>query len=362
MKAALFASLFALALARHGVVHLAHQQAHQHQHEAIPVGKRQLIPPKPHAQVDTISETHSKSILAYITPSPGASPVPVTKQSQIVGSYVPEFTLCVLPPVAFYPITHQPSSTRPSGTAPYQNYSISIPSGTGSCSTIFSPTITMVCTTTLTALAKRYTVTNCAQELTFSTEYDFVLVTPKSTSASAAASNLVSILPIGTGNPLAVGNGIVKRATGSDSSAVTTPGPSIEKLTTYFLAPWQQLTAGTVPQDVDLKVCRTFAFNDSTECIREYQVWSTSLVTSTATSVTTVNISTTIHGRSQLIVEKFTANITEILTTFSMSTTMDMEYQTEWTSTYKSALAKSTSTGPTVYETKTLIHPSSKAS
>lgn len=362
VKAMLLTSLSTFTLARHGVVHQAHQQANQHHHEAVPVGRRQLIPPMPHPPAQTFSATHSKSVLAYITPSPGASPVPVTKQSQLVGSYVAEFTLCVLPPVAFYPVTRQPSSARPIGTAPYQNYSISIPSGTGSCSTHYKPTMTMVCATTLTALAKKYTVTNCAQDLTFSTEYGYVLVTPKSTTSSVAASDLVSILPVGTGAPVLAGSGVVKRAASVSSSAVITPGPYVEKLTTYYLAPWQQLTAGTAPEDVDLKVCRTFAQNDSTECIREYQVWSTSLVTSTATSVKTVNISTTIHGRSQLIVEHFTANITEVLTTFSLSTTIDLEYQTEWTSTYKSALAKSTSTGPTVYETKTVMHPSSTPS
>ncbi|KAK5164238.1 uncharacterized protein LTR77_009932 [Saxophila tyrrhenica] len=332
--------------------------------------------------------TSSAGVLTYITPSPGASPVAVTRQSQIVGSFVPEFTLCELPPLEFFPISRMPPASRtplPSGisAAPYQNYSISTWPGNGTCTTIYSPTITMVCATTLTALAEKYTITNCAQDLTFSTEYGAVLVTPTPTPVAlpspisvslqnssvgpvAGGSQGTAALPPapGSNTTVAQGTGLMRRQATDSASATITPGPSIELLTTYYLAPWQQLTAGEAPTDVDLKVCRTFALNDTTECIREYQHWTTSLVTASRTSTTSVNISTTIHGRSQIIVETFVANVTEMLTTFSMSTTMELEYQTEWTTTHSTTReigAGSTSTGPTVYETLTVAHPSSTA-
>ena len=184
--------------------------------------------------------------------------------------------------------------------------------------------------------------------------------------------NSTTALGSGVNALLALSTGLAKRAPSSNPSPTITAGPTVETLTTYYLAPWQQLTAGTAPSDVDLKVCRTFASNDSTECIREYQVWSTSLVTETATSTTLVNISTTIHGRSKLIVETFVANITELLTTFSMSTTMELEYQTEWTTTQRASrftgsasvngsVVAMTSTGPTVYETRTVEYASQTA-
>jgi hypothetical protein len=172
-------------------------------------------------------------------------------------------------------------------------------------------------------------------------------------SRSASTSKVVS-----TSNVVFTSTNLLRRQVVSILTTIT-PGPSIETLTTYYMAPWTELTAGTPPTDVDLKVCRTFVANDTTECVREYQVWSTSLVTMTATSVTSINISTTIHGMSQVLVETFVANVTEQLTTFSMSTTMDLEFQTEWTTTHSSSRTMSTSTGPTVYETLTVAYASS---
>ncbi|KAK3711867.1 hypothetical protein LTR37_009385 [Vermiconidia calcicola] len=434
-------SLFLTASARIAPFH------EHHKHEAVALGKRQEDTSVSEPALEVSAGANVEGVLTYITPSPGATPVAVTEQSQIVTSYIPQFTLCDLPPVGFVSISPLPLSARPT-TAPYHNYSVIIPTGTGECTTIYDPTITMVCATTLTALVDRYTVTNCNQDLTFSTEYGFVLVTPtpasessvvlglsglnatsrSSGSASAtsrsgsvsatsrrgpallatassegvddAASSepsddiLSSILldaaestatmnaifdsepieptsasepidatsdsnPIGatrTRNPvdLRPTPGLLRRQVEGNMTAMITPGPTIETLTTYYLAPWQELTAGTAPSDVDLKVCRTFAQNDTTQCIREYQVWSTSLVTSTATYVTSINISTTIHGMAQVIVETFVANVTEMLTTFSMSTTMDLEYQTEYTTTEAGTRLMSTSTEPTVNQTRTV--------
>ena len=225
----------------------------------------------------------------------------------------------------------------------------------------------MVCATTLTALVDKYTVSYCAQDFTFSTKYGYVLVTPTPTSTPTnVPSSMIYNGPLpslnGTANnataAISAGNVTITSRVfprdNSNATATITPGPSIETLTTYYLAPWQQLTAGTAPSEVDLKVCRTFTTNDTTECIREYQVWSTSLVTMTSTTVTSINISTTIHGMSQVLVETFVANVTEQLTTFSMSTTMDLEFQTEWTSTHSATRPMSTSTAPTVYETLTV--------
>lgn len=274
----------------------------------------------------------SSGVLTLITPSPGASPVAVTKQSQIVTSYVPQFTLCELPPIEFFSISPVPSA-RPA-TAPYQNYSISIPPGNGTCTTIYSQTATMVCATTLSGLVTTYPVTNCAQEITFSSQYGYTLATPTPTRN-------------------AVGNGTY---TFRNATAMITAAPSIATLTTYYLAPWQELTAGTAPADIVKEVCETF--DNGTECITQYQVWHTSLVTQKATSTFSLNISTTIHGPSQVIIfESYVANVTEVLTTFSMATTMEQEYQTHWTSTHKATA--SLSTAPTVYETLTVEQVSS---
>ena len=270
--------------------------------------------------------THA-GVLTIITPSPGAVPVPVTEQSQIVTTYIPQFTLCDLPPVGFFPV---PQPTTVSSDAPFRNYSMTIPPGNGTCETIYKTTATMVCATTLGDLTTTYTISKCPQDVTFSTQYGYVIATP------TATANL-------TGNS----------ATGTygNRSAMITAAPSIRTLTTFFLAPWQQLTTAGPPEDVDLKVCATLA-NGTVNCVREYQIWRTSLLTINATSTVSVNFSTTIAGPSQLIAETFVANITKALVTYSMSTTMELEYVTEALTTETASRAMSTE--PTVYQTQTV--------
>ena len=328
--------------------------------------------PMPRQAVPTSSAT---GVLTYITPSPGAKPIAVTEQSQYVTSFVPQYTLCELPPIAFFSASPYRPSTVAS-TAPYRNYSISIPEGNGTCTTVYKPTHTMVCATTLIGLFDRWTVTQCDQDLTFSTQYGYVLVPPTPSPAAAATTSSLAIstsvaTPIVENSAPALSDTVPTILSGTNATLRTipsapivprqvpfdptiTPGPSIETLTTYYLAPWQELTAGTVPSDIDLKVCRTFP-NGTDKCVREYESWHTTLVTSTTSSVTSVNISTTIHGLSQIIVETLVANVTELLTTFSMSTTIDVGYVTEFETTHVTTREPTvTSTSPTVYLTRTV--------
>lgn len=240
--------------------------------------------------------------------------MPITEQSQLATSYEPVFTLCDLPPQAVFPVTPVPST---SVTSPWRNYSISIPPGNGTCETIYTPTQTMVCATTLTGLINKYTVTACDQDITFSTNYGYVLAMP---------TEIANTSDIAT----------------ETGSAMITPKPTIQTLTTYQLAPWQALTDGLSPEEVMLKVCATYA-NGTEECIRQYEVWHTSLVTQMATFTHFVNISTTIHGPSQVIVDTITGNVTEQLTTYTMTTAIEKEYQTEIETTEREQ-ATSTST------------------
>lgn len=273
-------------------------------------------------------------VLTIITPSPGASPVQVTKQSQIVTSYVPEYTLCDLPPVGFFHISRP--TTIPS-TAPFKNYSMTIPPGNGSCTTIYRETATMVCATTLTDLTTTYPVTKCPQEITFSTQYGYVLATP--TAHANSSGNWT--------------NGNWTTGTYGSALSLITPAPRIRTLTTYFIAPWQQLTTAGPPEDVDLKVCAMLS-NGTENCVREYQVWQTSLLTINATTTTSVNFTTTIPGPSQLIIATYSANLTRVMQTFSMSTTVEMQYVIESVNTTTFSRTESTTTGPTVYQTHTV--------
>lgn len=360
-----------------------------YKHEARPLELRQLDirpyngPPG--------GETHSGQVLAFITPSPGASPIPISTQSQEVTSYVPQFTLCELPPVAEVLVT--PISTTT--TAPYKNFTVSIPSGNGTCTTIYSPTVTKVCATILTGLAEKYTVSECEQEITFSTIFGYVL----ETAAPAVSTISVSVAPAlqsreeDPGNMTQLGNSTNNPGGPIDNSSIPlnsstllnatstttptihlttiTPPPQIQTSTTYLLAPWTELALPSPPSSVTQKICH--ASNSLTSCILEYQSYITTTLTLTTSTTTQINLLTTISGPSQILVETFRANISDVLTTFSLSTSMAVLWEVEVESTVAvtgssgAGVAMSTTeategagvmTGPTVYQTRTLVFAS----
>lgn len=320
------------------------QAGHGYRHKAFDVNRRQagspIMGPPPSVATMGPAMSLSSGVLTLITPSPGAAPVAVTQQSQIVTSYVPQFTLCELPPAAYWPVTPMPSASAVS--APYSNYSVSFPPGKGTCTTIYSSTDTMVCATTLTGLASKVPITNCAQDVTFSSQYGYELVTP-----TPSFGNMSS-------------NATYANVTYPNATATITRGPSIETVTTYYLAPWKQLTAGTAPSNVIREVCSAVsnASYTGTECITAYQVWTTSLVTYTTTSTTLLNVSATISGPSQIIIEEtIMGNVTNEMTTFSLMTTVETEYQTHYTTTQQSVVP--VTTAPTVFETLSVEYASS---
>lgn len=289
--------------------------------------------------------TQGGQVLTFVTPSPGATPVAITQQSQLVTSFVPQYTLCELPPVAEVFASSFPTLTV--STAPYANasYTVSIPTGTGSCTTLYTPTETMVCATVLDGIATKYTVSECSQDITFSTDYGYILATPTPGSSLNGTNT-------GLNGTLASVNATTTLPD-ANSLALITPAPTVQTLTSYYLAPWQDLTTAGPPGEVDMKICTTYE-NGTEECVVEFYVWHTSLLTLSTTTVTSINITATVTGPSQIIVETFVANVTESVTTFSMSTTMQLEYTTEIETTSTVTRAGSTFTSPTVYETFTV--------
>ena len=306
-------------------------------HRAVGLDRRQL------AERPYNGPPGGQSILTQVTPSPGADVVAITKQSQVVTSYVPQFTLCALPPLAEVLVTPIPTTT----TAPYKNFTTSAPSGVGSCTTIYSSTVSTVCATVLTGLADRYTVSKCDQDITFSSNYGFALATAAPT----------IIYPNGTISSNATTNGTLyaMNATTAALASTITPPPTIQTLTTYFIAPWQQLTSAGPPRDVDLKICATYE-NGTRECLLEFFEWVTTTTSQVVTTQTVINLTTTIAGPSQLIVETLVANITDAMTTYSLATALQLQYTTELeTTSTVSRTGAVLSTGPTVYETRTVL-------
>ena len=256
----------------------------------------------------------TRPIYSLFYPSLDATAIEITAQSQIVTSYLPEMTWCVGPPLAL-----QPVSTR----APYLNYSTEyevLTIGTGRCETVYVPTVTTVCATTLTGIASKITVSECDQQITFSSECGFTLETPSPTISSLS---------------------------------LVTPAPTVKRMTTYWLAPWQSLTAGNTPSDVDIKIC-TVQEDESLECIRYQEVWEVFVVTKTFTTHRDVQLTATVTGPGTLIVETLNPVITDTVETIDLSTTLLLETEIETESTSKAKKLVTRSGGPSEAATSTL--------
>ncbi|KAH7402838.1 hypothetical protein BKA66DRAFT_436229 [Pyrenochaeta sp. MPI-SDFR-AT-0127] len=267
------------------------------------------------------SSTPTRTVHQIIFPSPDASPVEITTQSQVVTSYIPEMTWCIGPPIALLPITGPPYVNE---TTRYTT----VIEGTQKCETAFTPIETTVCATTLTGLASKVTVTDCDQQITFSSECGFTLETA---------------IPVATAN-----------------YSLITPAPTVRRMFTYWLAPWQSLTAGKTPSDVDVKVCKLLDDGDL-ECMRYQEVWEVVVITKTSTTQRTIQISTTVTGPGTLHVETLLSTITDTVESIDLSTILllETEIETESVSSWRKPLKTIRSTQQlvsTVFITKHLLH------
>ena len=200
------------------------------------------------------SVTTTMTVLTFITPSPSAAPIPITSQSQLITSYIPSFTICpnpLLAPSGVPPLYSNASGSPPlytnaslstatlpkrqaSGSFPpiYQNTTSAPNATTPACSTIYSPTITPICHTTLTPLGGiPIPILACDQPITFSTDHGYT---------------------------------------------TTTAIPSIQNQTTYYIAPWASLLNGVPDDVVDALICSLPANGTAEACTTVHQSWSIS--------------------------------------------------------------------------------------
>jgi hypothetical protein len=293
----------------------AHQIARRgrFEHDAFQIAqKRQLanVPPAIPAEPTT-----EPVVLTFVTPSPSATPIAVTEQSQTVTSYVPLITVCALPPLAF--ISGSYSNPAPTGP-PYLNYSVSIPTGSGTCETAYSPIVTPICYSVLDGIGARVTVSDCTQSITFSSDFDFLLDAPETTSTALSLYN---------------------------------SAPYIRPVTTYYIAPWDELVSGQTPDHVEVKVCSTYG-NGTTICMNSTELWYTETVTSTTSRTTHVDITTTISGPARVMIETYHMDVTGTETLFALSTHMALAHEYETLTTIRESRSNGVST-TTVTRTST---------
>ena len=254
------------------------------------------------------SQNTQRDVIAYFSPSPAADAVPITEQNQVATSFAPQFTVCILPPVAFVPVNE---TTGLNGTASDSNeieespeptvFVASVPDANETCSTFFRPSSTTICATILTGLATRVTVTDCEQEVTFSSQWGFELETPAPVAADLA----------------------------NRSTAFGFASPTVQTLMTYYRAPWQSLTAGYVPRNVEATVCRMADDGSHSECVEVRELWSVVPVIMTSTITSEVDFTTVVTGPAKVRVETVEIDVTRTISEISLSTTLTLEYEFE---------------------------------
>lgn len=211
-------------------------------------------------------EDPSASALTRVIPSPGAAPIPITKQYQALTSYVPILTVC-------------PAAVYPTAAAAVINGSSSPVSA---CNTSYSPTVTTVCYTELPALISKATVTSCNQAITFSERLGYVIPTQSTLNQAAEA--------------------------------------SIATLTTYMVAPWQQLTAATPPStSVTARVCNG-DLTSSLTCTDSVVEPRSAVVTGTTTSTLPLKINANVQGPAKVIVPSTSFDVGPSQTTINLDT------------------------------------------
>ena len=175
--------------------------------------------------------------------------------------------------------------------------------------------------TTLTGLATRIKVSQCSQEVTFSSDFGYSLEKP----------SLIM-----------------------NSSALITPAPAIKTTITYYMASWQALTSDGPPSNIDSKIC-TVHSDGRLDCAYYHKVWYIQIITVTSTSMSHVDLTTTVSGPGTLIVEAIHMDITITISSISLPTSMVPETGFEVETTSKSTRPSPAGfTQPSVYMTRTV--------
>lgn len=182
----------------------------------------------------------------YITSSWDTGTGLATSITQLVTFYTPEFTVCPIRPVGSgYSLLAVQGAQNDTATPPYSNSS---GPPTTTCSTHYTSAVTPVCRTTITPLGNfPITITDCKQNVTFSTDHGCTLLKNRM---------LVS-------------------------------------KTTNYVAPWDSVVTGVPQGVVQAEVCQ-----HGGPCTTYHELWGVRVVMVTLASTSTLEISAVITGVS----------------------------------------------------------------
>ena len=249
------------------------------------VERRTVVPPSTSSHLSSTS-SHLSSMSSHLSSATSlpssipiltiitirATPIRITEQMQYVTSYSPIMTMCPLAGQALPLQSNVSASGLPSAWANDTNATLPwsgiLPRNPGladkpilpretanvsTCSIFWEPIPTPICHTTLSPLAAPLIlVTACHQSVTFSSQFGYGL-------------------------------------------ASGTTSPNVETLTKYYVAPWSDLSAGSVPtKGVIAEICS----GGRTDCATGKEKWDTHVSEYTQVTKKTVSVHTAVAGVS----------------------------------------------------------------
>ncbi|KAH8759769.1 hypothetical protein BGZ57DRAFT_957077 [Hyaloscypha finlandica] len=238
----------------------------------------------------------SSSAQSYIFSLPTARIVEptLTSQGMIVSSIIPLYEVCNTP---------GPDAS--------------------SCSTVFETIVTTTCSAVLTYAFTKSTISDCSQNITFSTQSSYSLAT-----ATVSA----TMTPAPEDQP----------------HSVTT---YVQSIVSYYIAPWQSLAANTL-SNVTVLVCQ-HDFSGNSTCTTIQEVWVVHTESVPVITTSTLIISTTLASPAVLLLGP-TESITATAGPLYVSTEIVYSSMTPNATTSISTIPEISTTHSTLTLTRTL--------
>ncbi|KUJ07265.1 uncharacterized protein LY89DRAFT_660500 [Mollisia scopiformis] len=234
-------------------------------------------------------------------------------------------------------------------------------SNTTSCSTVFETITTTTCSTVLTYAFSQTTITDCAANVTFSTQSSFALATTTLPPSVTPAQKRQQIPPTISSSP----------------SSLPSPTPTtiayVQSVVSYWYAPWQSLAANN-PQDITLLVCKIDYFG-AENCTSVQEVWIVHTEYVLVSTTSTLTISTSLSSdavfllapsqgvtatagnftlSTQILYSSMVVNATTIVSTLTSSNTSSQIPTSETPTSTTMSTTTITITGPPSTVTMTL--------
>ncbi|KAE8443445.1 hypothetical protein EG329_001842 [Mollisiaceae sp. DMI_Dod_QoI] len=201
-------------------------------------------------------------------------------------------------------------------------------SNTTSCSTIFETVTTTTCSTVLTYAFSQTTITDCSENITFSTQSSYALATTTIPS---------SVTPIQKRNDVSPPAPPSSSPTLSPTIETTT---YVQSVVSYWHAPWQSLAAND-PTNITLLVC-TFDFYGKESCVSVQEVWIVHTEYVLVSTTSTLSISTSLPSDMVFLFAPM-QSVTARAGNFTLSTQITYSSMVANATTYVSTLTSSDS-------------------